>query len=121
MKYSHRGTGVLCGRAGPAAAVGPRRYLTLSILGENGLSLNLYTILFIVFFGIGYGASMPPPICPSPMVADCSDYETYRSGQYIPGVVGTLFSLVDDWSPACLYRGRRCGQPDRPVRSAHPV
>ena len=32
---------------------------------------------------------------PIPMVADCSDYETYRSGQYIPGVMGTLFSLVD--------------------------
>ena len=29
---------------------------TLSILGENGLSINLYTILFIAFFGIGYGA-----------------------------------------------------------------
>ena len=26
------------------------------LLGENGLSLNLYTILFIAFFGIGYGA-----------------------------------------------------------------
>lgn len=32
---------------------------------------------------------------PIPMVADCSDYETYRSGKYIPGVMGTLFSLVD--------------------------
>lgn len=30
-----------------------------------------------------------------PMVADCSDYETYRSGNYIPGIMGTLFSLVD--------------------------
>ena len=29
------------------------------------------------------------------MVADCSDYETYRSGNYIPGIMGTLFSLVD--------------------------
>ena len=29
------------------------------------------------------------------MVADCSDYETYRSGKYVPGIMGTLFSLVD--------------------------
>ena len=29
---------------------------TLSIMGDNGLSINLYTILFIAFFGIGYGA-----------------------------------------------------------------
>ena len=32
---------------------------------------------------------------PIPMVADCSDYETYRSGRYIPGIMGTLFSMVD--------------------------
>ena len=32
---------------------------------------------------------------PIPMVADCSDYETYRSGKYIPGIMGTMFSLVD--------------------------
>ena len=36
------------------------------------------------------------PLIPAiPMVADCSDYETYRSGKYIPGIMGTLFSLVD--------------------------
>ena len=29
------------------------------------------------------------------MVADCADYETYRSGRFIPGIMGTLFSLVD--------------------------
>ena len=29
------------------------------------------------------------------VVADCSDYETYISGKYIPGIMGTLFSLVD--------------------------
>ena len=28
----------------------------LSLYNENGISINLYTILFIVFFGIGYGA-----------------------------------------------------------------
>jgi len=32
---------------------------------------------------------------PIPMVADCADYETYRSGKFIPGIMGTLFSLVD--------------------------
>ena len=32
---------------------------------------------------------------PIPMVADCSDYETWRSGKYVPGIMGTLFSLVD--------------------------
>ena len=69
--------------------------MDLSLLGENGLSINLYTILFILFFGIGYGAYYATADMPIPMVADCSDYETYRSGNYIPGIMGTLFSLVD--------------------------
>ena len=68
---------------------------TLSIMGENGPSINLYTILFILLFGIGYGAYYATADMPIPMVADCSDYETYQSGKYIPGIMGTLFSLVD--------------------------
>ena len=58
-------------------------------------NINLYTILFVVFFGIGYGAYYATADMPIPMVADCADYETYRSGKYIPGIMGTLFSLVD--------------------------
>ena len=69
--------------------------MNLSILGEKGLSLNLYTIIFILFFGLGYGAYYATADMPIPMVADCADYETYRSGKYIPGIMGTLFSLVD--------------------------
>lgn len=57
--------------------------------------INLYSILFILFFGIGYGAYYATADMPIPMVADCSDYETYRSGRYVPGIMGTLFSLVD--------------------------
>lgn len=57
--------------------------------------VNLYTVLFVLFFGVGYGAYYATADMPIPMVADCSDYETYRSGNYIPGIMGTLFSLVD--------------------------
>ena len=67
----------------------------LTLYNANGISINLYTILFIIFFGIGYGAYYSTADMPIPMVADCSDYETYRSGKYIPGIMGTLFSLVD--------------------------
>ncbi len=67
----------------------------MSIIGPNGLSINLYTILFILFFGVGYGAYYATADMPIPMVADCADYETYRSGKFIPGIMGTLFSLVD--------------------------
>lgn len=67
--------------------------LTLSVLPFS--SINLYTILFVLFFSIGYGAYYATADMSIPMVADCSDYETYRSGKYIPGIMGTLFSLVD--------------------------
>ena len=68
---------------------------TLSLMSDGKVSINVYTILFIALFGIGYGAYYATADMPIPMVADCSDYETYRSGKYIPGIMGTLFSLVD--------------------------
>ena len=55
----------------------------------------LYTGLFIVFYGCGYGAFNVSDQMTIPMVADVTDYETYRSGKFIPGVMGTLFSLID--------------------------
>ena len=68
---------------------------SLRFMESGKLSLNLYTILFLAFFGVGYGAYYSTADMPIPMVADCADYETYRSGKFIPGIMGTLFSLVD--------------------------
>ena len=66
------------------------------LFGEGfQININLYTILFVLFFGVGYGAYYATADMPIPMVADCADYETYRSGRFIPGIMGTLFSLVD--------------------------
>lgn len=31
----------------------------------------------------------------NPMIADCADYELNRTGRYIPGMVGSLFSFAD--------------------------
>ena len=67
----------------------------LSIMTNGKLSINLYTVLFVLFFGIGYGAYYATADMPIPMVADCADYETYCSGKFVPGIMGTLFSLVD--------------------------
>ena len=72
--------------------------LKFFLLPEGGISLsyiNLYTILFLICYGIGYGAYYSTADMSIPMVADCSDYETYRTGNYVPGIIGTLFSLVD--------------------------
>ncbi|MGN0978186.1 MAG: MFS transporter [Faecousia sp.] len=30
-----------------------------------------------------------------PMLADCADYEAYRSGRFVPGMIGTIFSFID--------------------------
>ena len=66
------------------------------LFGEGfKITVNLYTVLFVLFFGVGYGAYYATADMPIPMVADCADYETYRSGKFIPGIMGTLFSLVD--------------------------
>ncbi|MBO4989452.1 MAG: MFS transporter [Clostridia bacterium] len=76
----------------------PATHLSLYSIDENGgfhLTINFYTILFIIFYGCGYGAFNCCDNLTIPMVADCTDYETYRSGKYVPGIMGTIFSLVD--------------------------
>ena len=74
----------------------PATWLALfSTEGGFHLTINAYTIFFIIFYGCGYGAFNCCDNLTIPMVADCTDYETYRSGKYVPGIMGTIFSLVD--------------------------
>lgn len=74
----------------------PLTYLSLfSMEGGFHITINFYTVLFIIFYGCGYGAFNCCDQMTIPMVADCTDYETYRSGKYVPGIMGTIFSLVD--------------------------
>ncbi len=101
----------------------------LILLDQDGkFAINLYTIAFILFFGVGYGAYYATADMPIPMVADCADYETYRSGKFIPGIMGTLFSLVDKlvsslsqvwwrwwWASSA---STNCRQNPRPMRPA---
>ena len=56
-----------------------------------GYFLILYVVLTVVTAGF-QGLSGNIVI---PMTADCADYEVYRSGKYVPGLMGTLFSFVD--------------------------
>ena len=72
--------------------------LSLSIFSLDGgfhFTLNIYTVIFVVLYGLGYGAYYSTADMAIPMVADCSDYEMFRSGNYAPGVIGTLFSFAD--------------------------
>ncbi len=66
-----------------------------SMEGGFHLTINAYTVFFIILYGCGYGAFNCCDQMTIPMVADCTDYETYRSGKYVPGIMGTIFSLID--------------------------
>ncbi len=76
----------------------PNTHLSLLHWNQDGslyFQTNLITLVWIVFFGFGYGAYNLASEMVIPMIADCTDYETYRSGNYVPGMMGTLFSLID--------------------------
>lgn len=53
------------------------------------------TIVYLVIYTIYKSVQTLSSAIVIPMIADCSDYETYKSGKYIPGMIGTLFSFVD--------------------------
>ena len=61
----------------------------------NFSHLNLYTILFVLLYIIMTGFGSLSGSIVIPMTADCADYEVYRSGRYVPGLMGTLFSFID--------------------------
>ena len=64
-------------------ATGALNFASFFLLAHLGLS-----ILQAGFQGISGNIVIP-------MTADCADYETYRSGKYVPGLMGPLFSFVD--------------------------
>lgn len=64
-------------------------------LGVADGNWNLFTIAFLGLWllwnsCVGVGGDLGIT-----MSADCADYEVYRSGKYVPGLMGTLFSFID--------------------------
>lgn len=60
-------------------------------LSDMGATTWIFLILFTIFLGLG-GLTNTLVF---PMIADVSDYETYKSGRYVPGMLGTVFSFID--------------------------
>lgn len=56
---------------------------------------SMFGILYILLWIAMKGFSGIASSIVIPMTADCADYEVYRSGKYVPGLMGTLFSFVD--------------------------
>ena len=57
--------------------------------------INAISIAFFVVYVLLNGCKSITNNMVVPMIADCSDYEQYRSGKFVPGLMGALFSFVD--------------------------
>ncbi|WP_156291810.1 MFS transporter [Oceanobacillus salinisoli] len=58
-------------------------------------SLGMVTVIFLILYSVGLGFQSLTGNMVIPMIADVSDYETYKTGRYVPGMIGTIFSFVD--------------------------
>lgn len=58
-------------------------------------SVGFMTVAYILLTILRGGTMNVSSSLVIPMISDCADYETYRSGRYVPGMMGTLFSFVD--------------------------
>lgn len=58
-------------------------------------NMGFMTIAFLVLYILGNGLRTLSGGLVIPMIPDVTDYETYRTGRYAPGVLGTIFSFVD--------------------------
>ncbi len=56
---------------------------------------SFFALLFLIVYIVWRGLVTVAGNIVIPMTADCADYEVYRSGKYVPGLMGTLFSFVD--------------------------
>jgi Na+/melibiose symporter-like transporter len=58
----------------------------------NGIGV---TAVFLVIWCANSGLKSITSGLTNPMIADCTDYELYKSGKFVPGLMGTLFSFAD--------------------------
>lgn len=70
----------------------------LFVLGNpSAISLtdwNINTIIFVTLVVISGTQSISGALVIT-MIADTADYETYRTGRFVPGMMGTAFSFID--------------------------
>ena len=101
-KFGQR-KGMIIGSVG--ALIGNGALIALWLLGDpttmtsnpetGALNWGYFLILYLVLTVLTGGFQNLAGNIVIPMTADCADYEVYRSGKYVPGLMGTLFSFVD--------------------------
>ena len=69
---------------------------SLNLPGHEGFTgFSFFTVALFILTVVAGGFQQVSGNIVIPMTADCADYETYRSGKYVPGLMGTLFSFID--------------------------
>ena len=63
--------------------------------GNGAINWGFFAIAYVVLNILLGGFTGISGNIVIPMTADCADYEVYRTGKYVPGLMGTLFSFVD--------------------------
>ena len=101
-KFGQR-KGMIIGSVG--AIIGNGALIALWLMGDpttmtsnaatGALNWGYFLILHVVLSVVTAGFQNLAGNIVIPMTADCADYEVYRSGKYVPGLMGTLFSFVD--------------------------
>lgn len=67
----------------------------INTVSFNIHKFNLISFSFVVVYVLLNGCKSITNNMVVPMIADCSDYEEYRSGKFVPGLMGAIFSFVD--------------------------
>ncbi|WP_010677487.1 MFS transporter [Bacillus timonensis] len=69
-----------------------------TLIDPTSISLSdigVTTVLFLILYAVARAFAGVPSTFVIPMIADVSDYETHKSGRYVPGMMGTIFSFID--------------------------
>lgn len=70
--------------------------LYLIVIDPTKISqVTLPTVIFVVLHACCAATQMATSATTGAMIPDCADYELFRSGKYMPAVVGTVYSFVD--------------------------
>lgn len=69
---------------------------TLAFPGFEGFhGWTIFSIAYLALYIIMKGFAAISSGVITPMIADVTDYEVYRTGNFVPGLIGTVFSFVD--------------------------
>ncbi|MCI8447360.1 MAG: glucuronide permease [Eubacterium sp.] len=58
-------------------------------------NIGFMTVAFLLLYIFANGAVGVTTGLATPMIADCADYELYKSGNYAPALMGTVFGFFD--------------------------